>query len=72
MFLVEIICGEYILEDIINWVVVYVVKMGKLLIVVNDCLGFFVNCVFFFYFVGFSLLMCDGVNFIEIDKVMEC
>lgn len=71
MLLVEIICGEKIFEEIINVVVVVIFKMGKILIVVNDCLGFLVNCVLFLYFVGFSKLFIDGVDFVVVDKVME-
>lgn len=71
MLLVEIICGEKSFDEIIVKVVVWVSKMGKMLIVVNDCFGFFVNCVLFLYFVGFSQLLCDGVDFRKIDKVME-
>lgn len=71
MPLVEIIRGEHTSEDTINRVVAYAAKMGKSPIVVNDCPGFFVNRVLFPYFAGFSLLMRDGANFTEIDKVME-
>lgn len=63
MFLVEVICGEKILVEVIVIIVVFVQKMGKILIVVNDCLGFFVNCVLFFYFGVFDLLLKDGVDF---------
>ena len=45
--------------------------MGKTAIVVNDCPGFFVNRVLFPYFAGFSLLLRDGADFRQIDKVME-
>lgn len=45
--------------------------MGKTPIVVNDCPGFFVNRVLFPYFAGFSMLLRDGVDFRQIDKVME-
>ncbi len=38
---------------------------------VNDCPGFFVNRVLFPYFAGFSLLVRDGADFTQIDKVME-
>ncbi len=71
MPLVEIIRGEHTSEDTINRVVVYAAKMGKSPIVVNDCQGFFINRVLFPYFAGFSLLMREGANFTEIDKVME-
>ncbi len=52
-------------------VVAYASRMGKTPIVVNDCPGFFVNRVLFPYFAGFSLLLRDGADFRQIDKVME-
>ncbi|MFA0085005.1 fatty acid oxidation complex subunit alpha FadB [Vibrio sp. 10N.261.51.F12] len=71
MPLVEIIRGEHTSEETINRVVAYAAKMGKSPIVVNDCPGFFVNRVLFPYFGGFSQLVQDGADFIQIDKVME-
>lgn len=71
MPLVEIIRGKQTSDDTINRVVAYAAKMGKSPIVVNDCPGFFVNRVLFPYFAGFSMLLRDGANFADIDKVME-
>lgn len=71
MPLVEIIRGEKTSDDTIAKVVAYASKMGKTPIVVNDCPGFFVNRVLFPYFAGFNLLLQDGADFREIDKVME-
>lgn len=71
MPLVEIIRGEHTSEETIARVVAYAAKMGKSPIVVNDCPGFFVNRVLFPYFAGFSLLMRDGADFTQVDKVME-
>ncbi|MGF1779508.1 fatty acid oxidation complex subunit alpha FadB [Vibrio nomapromontoriensis] len=71
MPLVEIIRGKQTSEETINRVVAYAAKMGKSPIVVNDCPGFFVNRVLFPYFGGFSQLVQDGADFIQIDKVME-
>ncbi|NCO46169.1 MAG: fatty acid oxidation complex subunit alpha FadB, partial [Vibrio sp.] len=71
MPLVEIIRGEHTSDETINRVVAYAAKMGKSPIVVNDCPGFFVNRVLFPYFGGFSLLLRDGADFTQIDKVME-
>ncbi|OAN12682.1 multifunctional fatty acid oxidation complex subunit alpha [Photobacterium jeanii] len=71
MPLVEIIRGDKTSEDTINRVVAYAAKMGKSPIVVNDCPGFFVNRVLFPYFAGFSMLLRDGADFQQIDKVME-
>lgn len=71
MPLVEIIRGPQTDEKTIARVVAYASKMGKTPIVVNDCPGFFVNRVLFPYFAAFSLLLRDGADFREIDKVME-
>lgn len=71
MPLVEIIRGEHSSDETIAATVAYAAKMGKTPIVVNDCPGFFVNRVLFPYFAGFSLLLNDGANFAEVDKVME-
>ncbi|WP_272535774.1 fatty acid oxidation complex subunit alpha FadB [Providencia sp. PROV212] len=71
MPLVEIIRGEKTSDATIAKVVAYANKMGKTPIVVNDCPGFFVNRVLFPYFAGFNLLLQDGADFREIDKVME-
>src|SRR5690606_32183917 len=37
----------------------------------NDCNGFLVNRVLFPYFAGFNLLMRDGADFEQLDRVME-
>ncbi|WP_413285491.1 fatty acid oxidation complex subunit alpha FadB [Vibrio sp. MA40-2] len=71
MPLVEVIRGEHTSEQTINRVVAYAAQMGKSPIVVNDCPGFFVNRVLFPYFGGFSALLKDGADFIQIDKIME-
>lgn len=71
MPLVEIIRGKQTSDDTIAKVVSYANKMGKTPIVVNDCPGFFVNRVLFPYFAGFNLLLQDGADFREIDKIME-
>lgn len=71
MPLVEIIRGEKTSDETINRVVAYAAKMGKSPIVVNDCPGFFVNRVLFPYFGGFSMLLRDGADFTQIDKIME-
>ncbi|USD65269.1 fatty acid oxidation complex subunit alpha FadB [Vibrio sp. SCSIO 43136] len=71
MPLVEIIRGENTSEETINRVVAYAAKMGKSPIVVNDCPGFFVNRVLFPYLAGFTLMLRDGADFNQIDKVME-
>lgn len=71
MPLVEIIRGKKTSDSTIAKVVSYAYKMGKTPIVVNDCSGFFVNRVLFPYFAGFNLLLQDGADFREIDKIME-
>ncbi|GAK87221.1 enoyl-CoA hydratase [Vibrio ponticus] len=71
MPLVEIIRGQHTSEETIDRVVAYAAKMGKSPIVVNDCPGFFVNRVLFPYFGGFSMLLRDGADFTQVDKVME-
>ncbi|WP_318437580.1 fatty acid oxidation complex subunit alpha FadB [Photobacterium leiognathi] len=71
MPLVEIIRGEKTSQQTIDRIVAYAAKIGKSPIVVNDCPGFFVNRVLFPYFAGFSLLLQDGADFVQVDKVME-
>lgn len=71
MPLVEVIRGNITADATIAKVVAWASKMGKTPIVVNDCPGFFVNRVLFPYFAGFSLLLRDGADFRQIDKVME-
>ena len=71
MPLVEVIRGEKTSERTLATVVAYALRMGKTPVIVNDCPGFFINRVLFPYFSGFSLLMRDGADFRQIDKVME-
>lgn len=71
MPLVEIIRGKDTTDETVAAVTAYALKMGKTPIVVNDCPGFLVNRVLFPYFAGFSKLLDDGIDFTQIDKVME-
>lgn len=71
MPLVEIIKGEKTSTKTIDMITAYANKMGKTAIVVNDCPGFFVNRVLFPYLSGFNLLLQDGADFYQIDKIME-
>ncbi|MHA3097273.1 fatty acid oxidation complex subunit alpha FadB [Acinetobacter brisouii] len=71
MPLVEVIRGEHTSEEAIATTVLLAQKMGKTPIVVNDCPGFLVNRVLFPYFGAFDLLLKDGADFQQIDKVME-
>lgn len=71
MPLVEIIRGEKTSDVAIATTVKLAQKMGKTPIVVNDCPGFLVNRVLFPYFGAFDLLLKDGADFVQIDKIME-
>ncbi|MCB5310430.1 fatty acid oxidation complex subunit alpha FadB [Yersinia massiliensis] len=71
MPLVEIIRGAKTSDKTIAAVVAFATQMGKTPIVVNDCPGFFVNRVLFPYLAGFGMLLRDGGDFRQIDKVME-
>ncbi|WP_380184539.1 fatty acid oxidation complex subunit alpha FadB [Kalamiella sp. sgz302252] len=71
MPLVEVVRGEKTSDGTLAKVVAWASKMGKTPIVVNDCPGFFVNRVLFPYFAAFSLLLRDGADYHQIDKVME-
>lgn len=71
MPLVEVIRGEKTSDSAIARTVAYANKLGKKAVVVKDCPGFLVNRVLFPYFAGFSLLLRDGGDIQQIDKVME-
>jgi 3-hydroxyacyl-CoA dehydrogenase/enoyl-CoA hydratase/3-hydroxybutyryl-CoA epimerase/enoyl-CoA isomerase len=71
MPLVEVIRGEKTSDNTVARVVEYAKKLGKTPIVVNDCPGFYVNRVLYPYFAGFSLLVRDGADFRQVDRVME-
>ena len=71
MPLVEVVRGAKTSDATLSKVVSWASKMGKTPVVVNDCPGFFVNRVLFPYFAAFSLLLRDGADFRQIDKVME-
>ena len=71
MPLVEVIRGEKTSDETVATVVSYAQKMGKTPIVVNDCPGFLVNRILFPYFGGFAMLLRDGADFENVDKVME-
>jgi 3-hydroxyacyl-CoA dehydrogenase/enoyl-CoA hydratase/3-hydroxybutyryl-CoA epimerase/enoyl-CoA isomerase len=71
MPLVEVIRGAKTTDKTVARVVEYAKKLGKTPIVVNDCPGFYVNRVLYPYFAGFSLLVRDGVDFRQADRVME-
>lgn len=71
MPLVEVIRGEKTSEETIDDVVKLALDMGKTPIVVNDCPGFYVNRVLFPYLNSFNLLIRDGADLKQVDKVME-
>lgn len=71
MPLVEVIRGEKTSDTAVARTVAYANAMGKKAIVVKDCPGFLVNRVLFPYFAGFSLLLKDGADFQQVDKVMQ-
>jgi 3-hydroxyacyl-CoA dehydrogenase/enoyl-CoA hydratase/3-hydroxybutyryl-CoA epimerase/enoyl-CoA isomerase len=71
MPLVEIIRGERSSDDVIAEVCSYALTLGKKPIVVNDCPGFLVNRVLFAALLGMELLIAEGADFQQIDKVME-
>ncbi len=70
MPLVEVIRGKKSSDETVAATVAYATAMGKSAVVVKDCPGFYVNRVLFPYFRGFSLLMNEGADFRQIDKVM--
>jgi 3-hydroxyacyl-CoA dehydrogenase/enoyl-CoA hydratase/3-hydroxybutyryl-CoA epimerase/enoyl-CoA isomerase len=71
MPLVEVIRGEKTSDHAVARVVAYANALGKKPIVVQDCPGFLVNRVLFPYFAGFSMLVRDGADFQQVDRVME-
>lgn len=71
MPLVEVIRGSKTSDAAIAATVAYANALGKKAIVVNNCPGFLVNRVLFPYFAGFAMLLRDGADFQQVDKVME-
>lgn len=71
MPLVEVIRGAKTSDLAVARTVAYANTLGKKAIVVRNCPGFLVNRVLFPYFAGFSMLVRDGADFQQIDKVME-
>lgn len=71
MPLVEVIRGEKTSEETVATTVSFAKAMSKNPVVVNDCPGFLVNRILFPYFNGFEMLIRDGADFRQIDKVME-
>jgi 3-hydroxyacyl-CoA dehydrogenase/enoyl-CoA hydratase/3-hydroxybutyryl-CoA epimerase/enoyl-CoA isomerase len=71
MPLVEVIYGAKTSKEAIATTVAYASAMGKTAIVVKNCPGFLVNRILFPYFGGWSALLRDGGDYLQIDKVME-
>ena len=71
MKLVEIIRGENTSDQTIAAVCNYALGLGKKPIVVNDCPGFLVNRVLFAMTFGLEILLKEGADFQQVDKVME-
>ncbi|MDF2154610.1 fatty acid oxidation complex subunit alpha FadB [Vibrio sp. CAU 1672] len=71
MPLVEVIRGEKTSESTIAKAVSYVLQLGKVPVVVNDCAGFLVNRCLTPYFLAFNQLLVDGGNIAQADKVMS-
>lgn len=72
MKLVEVICGLVILEEMVLVVMGLVEKMGKILVEVNDFLGFVFNCIFFLMINEVIYCVYEGVVKLEvIDEVMK-
>jgi len=71
MPLVEIIRGENSSDATIAAVCAYALGLGKKPIVVNDCPGFLVNRVLFALLFGLEILIAEGADFQQVDKVME-
>ena len=71
MKLVEIIRGEKTSDKTIAAACNYALGLGKKPIVVNDCPGFLVNRVLFAMTFGLEILLKEGADFQQVDKVME-
>jgi 3-hydroxyacyl-CoA dehydrogenase/enoyl-CoA hydratase/3-hydroxybutyryl-CoA epimerase/enoyl-CoA isomerase len=71
MPLVEIVRGERTRDEAIATAVSYAIAMGKTPLVVKDCAGFLINRLLGAYFVAFLLLIRDGADFVQIDRVLE-
>ncbi|MEE3239802.1 MAG: fatty acid oxidation complex subunit alpha FadB [Pseudomonadota bacterium] len=71
MPLVEVIRGKQSSDTAVAKTMSYALSLGKTPILVNDCAGFLVNRVLFPYLGSANALMKEGVDFVEIDRVME-
>lgn len=71
MPLVEVIRGPKSSDAAVATTVAYALAMGKTPLVVKDCPGFLINRILGAYFSAFQLLIRDGADFVQIDRVME-
>lgn len=71
MPLVEVIRGEKTTDSTIAKTVAFATQLGKKVVVVNDCAGFLINRILFPYFAGFAMLVRDGADYRQIDKVLQ-
>lgn len=71
MPLVEVIRGKRTSDRAIARTVAFAHALGKKPVVVNDCPGFLVNRVLNPYFFAFLMLVRDGADFQQVDRVME-
>ncbi|MDG2500857.1 MAG: fatty acid oxidation complex subunit alpha FadB [Porticoccaceae bacterium] len=71
MPLVEIIRGKKTSDATVAAVCAYALGLGKKPIVVNDCPGFLVNRVLFAMLFGLEMMLAEGADFQQVDKVME-
>ena len=71
MPLVEVIRGEKTSDETVATVVSHALALGKKPIVVNDCPGFLVNRVLFPAVFGFDMMIVDGADYQQVDRVME-
>ena len=71
MPLVEVIRGKKTSKETIGLVVAHAIALGKKPVVVSDCPGFLVNRVLFLGIFAFDMMLVDGVDFQQADKVIE-
>ena len=71
MPLVEVIRGAQTSDQAVATAVGFAVALGKHPIIVNDGPGFFVNRVLFAYIIAAQMLIAEGVDYQQIDRVMQ-
>ena len=71
MPLVEIVRGDKTSQETIATTVKFALALGKNPIVVNDSPGFLVNRVLFPYIIAAQMLIAEGVDYQQIDQVMQ-